>query len=478
MSAGLCSPRQHRPGKAEAVNGPREISCDKPSVASARVNRVTQRGLIGMIDFELMYKEVALCRICGNSDLIPVLNLGAQALTGVFPAHIDENVPVGPLELVKCNTAGQDACGLVQLRHSYEPNMIYGNNYGYRSGLNRSMVEHLRNKANAIKKIIPLGAGDIVLDIGSNDGTLLRVLDDPGVELIGMDPSGSKFKQFYPEHAQLIPDFFSADRFRREFGDRRARVVTSIAMFYDLESPMQFMQDIYEILSDDGIWVFEQSYLPQMLRMNAYDTVCHEHLEYYALKQIVWMSKRIGFKILDVTFNDTNGGSFSVTAAKTGSVHREDSSALKSVLLEEADGGLDSLNLYRDFSERVFRHRDELKSRLEEMTSQGVRVLGYGASTKGNVILQFCGITPKLVPAIAEVNPDKFGCYTPQTLIPIVSEVDAHASDPDVFMVLPWHFRCNIIERESGFLQSGGKLLFPLPAIELTRRASSSAHRA
>jgi hypothetical protein len=425
-----------------------------------------------------MYKEISLCRICGNADLVPVLNLGEQALTGVFPSSIDENVAVGPLELVKCNdTAGQDVCGLVQLRHSYESHLIYGNNYGYRSGLNQSMVDHLRNKANAIKQIVPLHSGDLVLDIGSNDGTLLRAMEEPGVDLIGMDPSGSKFKQYYPERAELIPDFFSADRFRREFGDRRARVVTSIAMFYDLEVPLQFMHDIYDVLADDGVWIFEQSYLAHMLRMNSYDTVCHEHLEYYALKQILWMTKRVGFKILDVQLNSINGGSFSVTVAKASSTHRENTSALSSILDDEARCGLDSLAVYREFSDNVFRHRDALMSRLQEMVTQGQRVLGYGASTKGNVILQFCGITPKLLPAIAEVNSDKFGCFTPQTLIPIISEREARASNPDVFLVLPWHFRCNIIERERGFLQSGGKLLFPLPAIELTDGANSSDHR-
>ena len=426
-----------------------------------------------------MYKEISLCRICGNAELIPILNLGMQALTGVFPRRIDEEVAAGPLELVKCSeTAAQDTCGLVQLRQSYESSLIYGNNYGYRSGLNRSMVDHLKSKAASIKQLSSLHPGDLILDIGSNDGTLLRALEEPGVDLIGMDPSGLKFKQYYPEQAELIPDFFSAARFRREFANRKAKVVTSIAMFYDLEVPMRFMQDIYDVLADDGIWVFEQSYLPHMLQMNSYDTVCHEHLEYYSLKQILWMCGRVGLKILSVELNNINGGSFSVTAAKTGSAYTEDTLALKRILDEEARCGLDSLAVYGQFSDRVFRHRDALTSRLEEMTRQGQRVLGYGASTKGNVILQFCGITPKLIPAIAEVNPDKFACFTPQTLIPIISEAEAHAASPDVFLVLPWHFRDNIIEREGKFLESKGKLLFPLPAIELIDSANSSDHRA
>ena len=264
-----------------------------------------------------------------------------------------------------------------------------------------------------------------------------------------------------------IPDYFSAARFQQEFGGRRARVVTSIAMFYDLEAPLQFMQDIHDVLADDGIWLFEQSYLREMLRTNSYDTVCHEHLEYYALKQILWMTQRVGFKVLDVGLNNINGGSFSVIVAKNDSAHDENTPVVKQLIEEEARYGLDSLAVYRGFSDRAFRNREELSGLLHSLTSQGQRVLGYGASTKGNVVLQFCGITPKLIPAIAEVNSDKFGCYTPQTLIPIISEAEAHASNPDVFMVLPWHFRDNIIGREQKFLQSGGELLFPLPAIEL-----------
>jgi NDP-4-keto-2,6-dideoxyhexose 3-C-methyltransferase len=426
-----------------------------------------------------MYRVVSRCRICGNSELLPVLDLGMQALTGVFPSHLDQDIATGPLELVKCNdTAGQDTCGLVQLRHSYESHLIYGDNYGYRSGLNQSMIDHLRAKAQSIKHALPLKQGDLVLDIGSNDSTLLRAMSEPGVSLVGMDPSGAKFERFYPKDARLIPEIFTAARFHSEFGKRRARVVTSIAMFYDLESPLTFMQDVFDVLTDDGLWVFEQSYLPHMLQMNSYDTVCHEHLEYYALKQIVWMCQRVGFKILNVEMNSVNGGSFSVTVAKKSSAHVENGSALKQALECEALCKLDSLAVYHAFSDRAFAHRDELTKQLQKLTTEGQRVLGYGASTKGNVILQFCGITPKLIPAIAEVNSDKFGCFTPQTLIPIISEADARALKPDVFLVLPWHFRQNIIGREQSFLEAGGKLLFPLPAIELTDHVKSLSHRA
>ena len=413
-----------------------------------------------------MYREIHQCRICGNSVLDPILNLGIQVLTGVFPKTVGEPVESGPLELVKCRTGLQgDTCGLVQLKHSFAPEQMYGDTYGYRSGLNQSMVRHLERKAAFIRSMIPISQGDLFLDIGSNDGTLLRAINVSGVELVGMDPSATKFAEFYPPRAKRIPDFFSAANFFREVGARRAKVVTSIAMFYDLESPLQFMRDVFEVLADDGIWVFEQSYLPQMLRMNSYDTVCHEHLEYYALRQVLWMANKVGFEIVDLEFNSVNGGSFSVTAAKRKGAH-SNTMAINNAMREENEQGLDSLRPYQDFADRVHRQRRALVQELRAMNESGLRVLGYGASTKGNVLLQFCGLKSDVLPFIAEVNPDKFGSYTPGTLIPIISEFEARAMRPDVFLVLPWHFRDNIVEREKEFLRAGGKLLFPLPAIE------------
>jgi NDP-4-keto-2,6-dideoxyhexose 3-C-methyltransferase len=419
-------------------------------------------------DTRATYTTISQCRICGNEELDAVLDLGVQALTGIFPKNREAETPRCPLELVKCHDDGSgQTCGLVQLRHSCQPDAMYGMNYGYRSGLNQSMVDHLQRKANKIKSAIPLTPGDLILDIGSNDGTLLRAMDGPGLRLVGMDPVGIKFRQYYPPNAQLIPDFFSGARFRKEFGRQSAKVVTSIAMFYDLESPLEFMRQVYEVLSEDGIWVFEQSYLPAMLASVSYDTICHEHVEYYALKQILWMLKRVGFRALDAELNDVNGGSFSITAAKKSAGYEGNEAAIQNLIREENRIELSGTDIYRKFRERVYRHRAELRQFLGKARHEGKRIFGYGASTKGNVLLQFCGITAEGLPCIAEVNNDKFGAFTPGTRIPIISEEEARSMNPSGFMVLPWHFRDNIIARERNFLAAGGKLIFPLPNIEV-----------
>lgn len=409
----------------------------------------------------MTYRQISACRICGGAALDLVLELGRQALTGVFPRRRDEPLTVGPLTLVRCA-----ACGLVQLRHSYERSELYGEHYGYRSSLNAMMTKHLEAKARALSRSVSLASGDVVVDIGSNDGTLLSFFGGRGLTLVGFDPSAGRWRDRYPADAELVTDFFSAEAYRARFGGRKATLITSIAMFYDLERPQEFVEGVAGILAADGVWHLEQSYLPTMLAVNAYDTVCHEHLEYYAVKQIAWMAERAGLDILDVELNDVNGGSFAVTLGH-GAASRPRSGIAERLLAEETRAGLDTLEPFDRFRAAVLAHRRELRSLLETIRSDGRTVLGYGASTKGNVMLQYAGITPDVLPAIAEINEDKLGCFTPGTGIPIISERDAHAMTPEYFLVFPWHFRRGLLERESAYLGSGGKLIFPLPRIEV-----------
>ena len=408
------------------------------------------------------YKAIEKCRVSGSDDLVSVLNLGFQELTGVFPKSASEPVTRGPLELVWCPQSG-----LLQLKHTYESSEMYGDNYGYRSGLNQSMVNHLTSKVAYLEKLVDLQPGETVLDVGSNDCTLLKAYSVSGIERIGIDPTGKKFAEYYPEGVKLVPDFFSADAYRSA-GARPAKIVTSIAMFYDLDDPIAFARQVESCLAPDGVWHFEQSYMPSMLRLNSYDTICHEHLEYYSLGVVRTILEASGMKIADVIMNSVNGGSFAVTAIKKSNRAIRPNDAVVNWLLEQEDRmGINTPRPYRDFEERVFRHRDDLVRLIRSLRADGKSVLGYGASTKGNVVLQFCGFTTDDIPAIAEVNPEKFGCLTPGTHIPIVSEAEAHRMNPDYYLVLPWHFKEGILRREQGYLNSGGKFIFPFPEIEI-----------
>jgi NDP-4-keto-2,6-dideoxyhexose 3-C-methyltransferase len=418
-----------------------------------------------------MYRQISECRICKNTQLVEVLDLGVQTLTGVFPRTRAQEVTAGPLKLVKCTGEG-DVCGLLQLQHTYDLGELYGDNYGYRSGLNSSMVAHLHGKVRRILERVTLSDDALVIDIGANDSTTLQAYPTRGGTLVGVDPTGAKFRKFYPPHIQLIPDFFSAATIRQHFGERKAAVITSFSMFYDLQQPMTFMREIAEVLDDEGVWVLEQSYMPTMLERNSYDTVCHEHLEYYALKQIKWMTDRLGLKIVDVEFNDINGGSFSLMVAKQASSHAE-SPEVSALLDKEARAGLDTLQPFEDFAKRVAASRTTLRAFLDEAKRFGKTVCALGASTKGNVLLQYCKITEADIARVGEVNPDKYEAFTPGSLLPIVSEEDVLAMQPDYLLVLPWHFRGFFVEHPRYF---GHSLLFPLPQLELVRTTEASAN--
>jgi hypothetical protein len=399
--------------------------------------------------------------LCGSDALLSVLDLGEHALTGVFPKTTTELITKGPLRLVWCRS-----CTLLQLAHSYPIQEMYGDNYGYRSGLNRSMVVHLERKARSLETLVGLSAGDVVLDIGSNDGTLLGSYTTPSLRKVGIDPTAARFAKFYPPEAEIVPDFFSADRFR-EVVDRPARVITSVAMFYDLDDPVAFTSDVRQCLALDGVWHFEQSYMPSMLRSTAYDTVCHEHLEYYSLATVARVLADAGMRILDVRFNRVNGGSFAVTAGHNETTIEPERTLIDWFLDQEQRVSLHTPGPFRRFEERVFQHRTDLVELVRTLRAAGASIMGYGASTKGNVLLQFCGFTPADIEAIAEVNEDKFGHVTPGTGIPIVPEADVRERRPDYLIVFPWHFRDGIVEREDDYLRSGGRLIFPLPEIEI-----------
>jgi len=413
-----------------------------------------------------MYKAINACRICGNANLTTVINLGDQYLTGVFPREREQIITSGPLALVKCHdSGGRDVCGLLQLAHSYNLDELYGTNYGYRSGLNKSMVDHLHRKIQRILSMVQLQKDDLIIDIGSNDSTSLQAYPVDEYQLVGIDPTGTKFQEFYPSHIKLIPDFFSSGIVRQHFGERRAKVVTSFSMFYDLEQPLKFMQEVFDVLADDGIWVFEQSYMPTMLETRSFDTICQEHLEYYGLSQIKWMTDRVGFRIINVELNDINGGSFSVTVAKQNSPYKL-ADNLDELLQKEHERRLATLKPYRKFAEQLSMVKNDLLQFLHRSKQDGKTVMGLGASTKGNVILQYCGITKQELPCIGDVNTDKFGCYTPGTLIHIVPESEVLGKNPDYLLVLPWHFR-NFFVKSPIF--KGRKLVFSLPKLEIVK---------
>jgi hypothetical protein len=405
--------------------------------------------------------KIKSCRSCLSTSLKFLYSLGNQCLTGIFPKNQKEKVPKGDLQMFTC-----EKCKLVQLGHSFDENVMYGSNYGYMSSLNKHMVNHLSFKSKKLKILANLQNNDVVIDIGSNDGTTLKNYSKSNL-LIGVDPTIQKLKEFYRPDIITIPKFFNKEVVKNYLLKKKAKIVTTISMFYDLTSPIKFAEDVYEVLEDQGIWHLEQSYLPFMLKNTSYDTICHEHLEYYSLRSIKYIFDTVGFKIIDLEFNDINGGSFAITVSKKNSKHQENSKIIEWLLKKEDIYKYNSFLTHKNFFQNVEKHKKLFRELLLNLKDMKKKIIGYGASTKGNVILQYCGINSQILDVIVDVNKDKHNKFTPGSKIKIVGENYIKKLKPDYMVVMPWHFKSFILNKEKPFLNGGGKLIFPLPDIEI-----------
>lgn len=405
--------------------------------------------------------KITSCRICSSQNLFEILNLGELFYTGIFPDKGDKDTPKGELKLILC-----EKCGLVQLAENFPLNLLYGENYGYRSGLNNSMVRHLHSITGKLQKQFNLTSGDTVLDIASNDGTLLKGYTIPGLTKVGIDPTSKKFKSYYDQDSIAIADFFSSKIFFDNC-ETSPKIITSIAMLYDLENPDEFVKNVFDTLDDKGVWFFEQSYAPWMAETGSFDTICHEHIEYYTLTVLNDLLNRNGLKIIDAFTNDSNGGSISVIAAKFSNKSLKISPNAEWLLHVEKLKGVGTPGYWLNFAKLTNQNKTLLVNLVEKIVDCKMNIMGLGASTKGNVLLQYCQFNSDVIKAIGEVNNTKYGKMTPGSMIPIVAEEEIFDMNPAFVLVLPWHFKSTFINRSRGLMESGGKLIFPLPHPEI-----------
>ncbi len=410
------------------------------------------------------------CRVCGSAALKKVIDLGDQNLQGSFVKPGKELPPLRrlPTSLVRCNPMQDEkACGLLQMEHSVPPEILYAA-YWYRSGTNATMKSHLKEIVDTTLSLLKKEKGN-VLDIGCNDGTLLNFYSDKWSKY-GCDPSDIAQEVKF---AKVVQDIFPSPELSNVIGNEKIDVITSIAMFYDLENPVEFVKSVKKILSKEGIWVFEMSYMPKMLAIDSYDTICHEHLEFYSLAVLEKIVGMADMKIFKISFNDINGGSIRCYAThKESSLYYSaaDHKLMNDIRLQEFDLELDTDKPYVAFQYRIEKVKNELYELLLKLKNDGKKVHIYGASTKGNTILQWCNINNMLVEYAAERNPDKYGAHTLGTNIPIISEADSRAMNPDYYLVLPWHFKEEFIEREKDALDKGTGFIFPIPTIDIYKK--------
>ncbi len=401
-----------------------------------------------------MTTQVVSCRSC-DSSLIQVLRLGDQRIAGWLD-HPDEASPVAPLDLMLC---GNSECRLLQLGHTVNSDLLF-RSYYYRSGMNQTMRDALADITTQAQKKVVLERRDTVVDIGANDGTLLNTYPQ-GITKIGFEPALNLREDAERGGNHIISDYFSRQAYPEKAN--KAKIVTAIAMFYDLEDPHQFVSDVADILADDGVFTIQLSYLPLMLFQNAFDNVCHEHLAYHSLRSLDFIVSKHGLKMFDAEINDTNAGSIRVYMGR----ERSPSPMMIALRRWEDAIRLDTRRPYDEFAERVEAIRDQLVKIVGDITSEGKKVYGYAASTKGNVTLQYCGFGPEHITAIADVNRRKWGKYCAGSGIPVVSEEEARKDNPDYFLVLAWAFMDEFRRREEKWLRQGGKFIVPMPEVRI-----------
>jgi NDP-4-keto-2,6-dideoxyhexose 3-C-methyltransferase len=406
------------------------------------------------------------CRICGSKKLTPVFSLGEQFVTN-FVEDPKGDYPKGPLDLVLCNVK-DGGCGLLQLKHTVERDSMY-RRYWYKSGISSTMVKSLADVTSAVKKTVPLLAGDIVIDIGANDGTLLRQYKIPGLVTVGFEPS-NLWKLATVGTKKIINDYFNFASFSKEFGNKKAKAITSIAMFYDLEDPNTFVEDIKKCLAPNGVWIIQMNYLGLMIEKNTFDNISHEHLEYYSLLSLSNLLEKHSMKVFDVELNDVNGGSFRIYVKHQNASARElpDNEIRLTMQREyELERGFDEKRIYDKFAKRIEKSKSTLLAFLNQEVNKGKRIFIYGASTRGLVVLQYCGIDKKLISGAADMNVEKWGKYIVGTGISIMSIEEYRKKKPDYLLVLPYHFLNEIKEQEKEFLKNGGKMIVAIPSFKL-----------
>ena len=401
------------------------------------------------------------CKNCKSRSLKKIINIGNQPLSSHFYSKKINKLKNYSLDLYICQK-----CNLVQFKSLPKLDDMYGLNYGYRTSLSPLMINHMKNKFLKNKNDLIKKKSNI-LDIGCNDGTFLNFFKKiKNINLYGIDPSAEKFKQYHSKKINLIVDYFERDRIQKKFKDISFDLITSFAMFYDIEDPNSFCKDINKLLNKNGKWILELSYFPLLLQNLTYDQICHEHVTYYTLTTFENILKKNGLKILDFNLNSINGGSIEIICSKKNSKHSPNTKKINFQKNFEKNINFKS---YQNFNSRVSNVKKTLNLFLDQ--NKG-KVIGYGASTKGNIVLNHCGIDHKKLKYICDANPYKFNRFTPGSNIKIISKQKMRTLKPKFLLVLIWSFRKEVIQQEKNFLDKGGKLIFHLPMFHIIDKSN------
>lgn len=411
------------------------------------------------------------CRACESKNLIGILSLGDLYVSNFLDKPNDVGTIQAPLELVLCNIK-DGGCGLLQLKDTVSAEDMY-RQYWYQSGINQSMKNELKNIAENVEKVAALKDGDYVIDIGANDGTMLRSFSNKNLNTVGFEPA-ENLKVFNQKGTtKIISNFFNFNEWEKEFPGKKAKAITAVGMFYDLDEPNVFLSDLVKCLDEDGLFVIQMMYLPFALEKNAFDGICHEHLEYYSLTSLENLLEKHELEVFDVEIRENvNEGSLRIYIKRQGrgknlNPSQDANFLLKQLRQKEIDLKLNEVTPYQELAKRIEETKRKVVELISEQVRRGKKVHGYAASTKGNTTLQYYGLGPELIEAIADRNPVKWGKYTAGTNIPVISEEDSRSAKPDYYFILAWHFLPEFLEREKDFFERGGKFIVPMPEFKI-----------
>jgi hypothetical protein len=408
----------------------------------------------------MKFNIIKKCRNCSSKSTINLFSLGKLKFTGKFPNHKDK-IPYGNLTLVMCKS-----CKLVQLKEIFDTKYLYNKDYGYRTGINKTMSSHVKNVVKKLTRIAKLKKSDNVLDIASNDGTLLNNYNKKIITW-GMDPILNKFNNEYKKINYKIPNFFEPKSILKINKKIKFKVITALSVFYDLENPNLFLDGIKKILHDEGIFYLEFQDLMLILKNNMFDTICHEHLEYYSVTFMNKILRKHKLRIFDHFYNDINGGSSTYFICHDNAKYKKNKSKLDVILKSEKKIGIEKISTFKKFKKKIDKLKNELNLLINKLSKNNKIIHGYAASTKGNVLLQYYNLDNNKIRFISDRNPRKNNLFTPGTNIKIISEKVSRKMNPDYYLVLAWHFKKEILKRELKIRKKGTKFIFPLPKIKI-----------
>ena len=403
--------------------------------------------------------RIKQCRNCKSKKLITLFSLGNLCFTGKF-SSLNDNIKKKPVTVVLCKS-----CELVQLAHNYDLKYLYGPDYGYRTGINRTMTDHVKKITQTLAKKTSLKKNDLVLDIASNDGTLLNSYKKNIIKF-GVDPILNKYKKNYKNIRYSISGFFSASKVK-EKTKKKFKIISALSVFYDLLNPNKFLRDVKTLLLPEGVFLLEFADLASIIKYKMFDTICHEHLEYYSSKVIINLVKKNDLRVFDIKQNFINGSSKQYYICHKNSKIKSKSKIIKKTLRSESKLKLNTVKTFKEFIQKINFLKTRLNNKIKYIRRNNQSIHCYGASTKGNVLLQYFNIDNKKISFAAERNKNKYGLVTPGSKIKIISEENSRKMKPDYYLVLPWHFKKEILKREKNTLRTGTKFIFPLPNFEI-----------